>query len=427
MGSSFYSIFLLVVIHLPLLAGSHPSVRQKSLGKSAAELIAFELSQKYGLPLINPQGPTGPVGAQGAKGESGPQGAQGATGPDGKRGDRGATGPTGPRGITGLIGFTGPTGATGPVNILPLNNTIFVDANTTSTIHDGSIAHPYASISAAVQTITPGTSIATKARSTTILIASGIYPENGELIINSDNNQIYLVAMGSVYLARSVSPLLPTNVTINFRATTIPDPNISFGDTVSFSNMNNNFFASNPLQQFQLGQFVISGTLTINDTATTPDLLNVVAYKGAFGLPPTSATSLSIQGTGRANILNFDNAVISRIEAPNSVISARDTVFEGAINVLSYGTIYSSSILNGMTIGLSPLNLPTAFSNGGFSIAPTGIYASNVNGAFNGPVGSPPGSSNFLFDGATNYSFIQNSPPSVITPNTSPQVVISSP
>ncbi len=73
--------------------------------------------------ITGPQGPAGPVGAQGPAGVPGPAGTQGpagvkgALGPAGPAGLNGATGPAGPPGATGLAGATGPPGAPGPAGL----------------------------------------------------------------------------------------------------------------------------------------------------------------------------------------------------------------------------------------------------------------------------------------------------------------------
>jgi hypothetical protein len=185
---------------------------------------------------------------------------------------------------------------------------------------------------------------------------------------------------------------------------------------VSFTDLNSSLFYVNAAaagQIGQTGQFLITGTLNINDTSTNPQPPsppNLVSYRGAIiGIPPGSSgptpTSLSINGTGstRNHVLNLDNAsLVSAINSPNSLINARDTAFgtTGPISIiaLSYGLIDYSNISNGMTISELPRNL---IGNG------AGIYSSTISGTFTGPAG---GGSNqpWLLDGATNYWRYQN-------------------
>jgi hypothetical protein len=65
------------------------------------------------LDIGQPQGETGPPGAQGVPGPAGPQGLLGPPGPQGVQGVRGDQGPQGPAG-TSLPGPAGPQGAIGP-------------------------------------------------------------------------------------------------------------------------------------------------------------------------------------------------------------------------------------------------------------------------------------------------------------------------
>jgi hypothetical protein len=61
-----------------------------------------------------PQGEIGPQGPQGEVGPQGPQGLQGEIGPIGPQGEQGEIGPQGPQGLQGEIGPQGPQGETGP-------------------------------------------------------------------------------------------------------------------------------------------------------------------------------------------------------------------------------------------------------------------------------------------------------------------------
>ncbi|MDP1880180.1 MAG: hypothetical protein Q8K60_04500 [Parachlamydiaceae bacterium] len=317
---------------------------------------------------------------------------------------RGPPGPQGPRGFRGPIG---PQGIPGPDR--PLTNTIFVDVNTTSTTQDGSITNPYSSIQTALNTITPGTTVNGKLRTVTLLIASGIYPEN--LVINSNNNQIELVALGSVYIVNFMTPSVdPRSVTINFLATTVPDPSLGFGDMVSFTDLNSSFFYKNAQsgEIGQTGQFLITGTLFINDLSTATTAPNLVSYRGGIiGIPLGGGSpTTSIDGTGstRLHFLNLDNAsIVSSLNDPFAVINARDTLFGGnspSVVVNSYGLIYYSAISNGMTIATVPGLLAGRGS---------GIYSSDLSGTYTytGPVPAAPNLP-WLFDGATNYWRKQN-------------------
>jgi hypothetical protein len=78
-------------------------------------------TSSYWVEPFGPQGATGTNGATGSTGATGSQGIQGVTGATGSQGIQGPTGPTGSQGIqgptgpTGSQGIQGPTGATGPV------------------------------------------------------------------------------------------------------------------------------------------------------------------------------------------------------------------------------------------------------------------------------------------------------------------------
>jgi hypothetical protein len=394
------AIFILTFIFslaLNPLSASSQHLNQKSFRKALNELVALQLDAAYH-PQPGSTGPQGPTGATGPKGNTGLRGATGPQGEEGKRGSRGAKGATGPQGITGPAGATGPGGPTGIVS--PLTQTIFVDVNTTSTIQDGSIVNPYSSIQAAVNTIPPGTTEADKRRSFTIFVASGLYPENGNLIINSNNNQIDLVALGSVYLVQSLTPAtVSTNITVNFTATTTPLSGV--GDTVSFSSVNNNFFSPLIGTPFQFGQFVLSGTLFINDTSVPATPINEVSYKGLAGLA-SAPGFLGIDGTGstKQHVLSLNNMYVGgQINSPQAILNARDSLFADLVNVLSYGIINHSTIAQGMTISQLPLALTGPAS---------GFYFSNLNGLFSGPVGAVGANATYRIDGSTNYWLGQN-------------------
>jgi hypothetical protein len=364
---------------------------QKKFRKTLAELVVAQLKAKCHLVEPGPTGPRGPKGSTGARGATGPTGQRGAAGVIGALGLRGPIGSVGPQGERGAIGATGATGGVDP--IIPLNNTIFVDVNTTSTSQDGSIANPYSSIQTAVNTIPAGTALEQQFRSFTIFVASGIYPENGNLVINLNNNQIELVALGAVYIVQAINPLAPTNVIVNFNATT--DLGTSIGDTLSFSTIGNNFFANNGGQFPQIGEFLMVGNLIINDTSTTM-AINQVSYKGAviFGIDDSAITPT------KPHVLNLANTYLPNgLNAPNSVLNARDSVLGGTAIVNTYSMIYFSSIIGGMTISQLP----------GSSTGPgSGIYSSFLSGTFSGPGTGSGTNQDYLLDRASNYWFTQN-------------------
>lgn len=312
----------------------------------------------------------------------------------------GPPGPQGPIGLMGPQGQQGPQGVPGPVR--PLTNTIFVDVSTISTQQDGSIGNPYSSIQAAINTVPPATNFFEKARAFTIFVASGVYPE--DLVLNMNNNQIELVALGPVFLVKSVNPFIGANVTINFIATFLPDPIATIGDSVSFTALTGNSFFNNQNSIGQTGTFEITGTLFINDISSIPGVINLVSFKGS--------EIQGIDGTGstKAHILEFNNGYTSNLISPQSVVNARDSII-ASFTALSYGVIYSSDFPNGMTI----TQLPSVLTNSG-----AGIYSSSLNGTFNGPAGTGSNSA-FLFDGASNYWFNING--STITLPASKQVI----
>ncbi len=354
----------------------------------------------------------------------GPQGPQGLPGPQGARGPQGLPGPQGPE---------GPQGIPGPVN--PLTNTIYVDGRTSSTSQDGSIGNPYSTIQAAIDTIPAGTTIETKLQSYTIYVASGIYNEN--LTINLNNNQIEIVALGLVILAdpaffTNPIPVNTRNVTVSFTASSAFFPaQQNFGDSLSFTNVDSKLLYPSPAfniagtpfrgNQAQINQFIIIGTLFLNDTSTVPDVVNTLVYKGVvvFGVDGTGSTT--------TNILSLDNATfIGPIDAPQSFINARDTIFGSfggpSITALSYGIINFSTV-NGMTISQRPLDVanPTGFATSPLFLG-SGIYSSNLQGAFVGPVdGVPAYNKAYLLDNASNFWFTQNG--ATISPGATIQVL----
>jgi len=316
------------------------------------------------------------------------------------RGPRGPKGPRGTRGSTGETGATGPQGIPGPV--LPLTNTIFVDASTASTTQDGSIGNPYSSIQAAINTILPPTNLIEKARGFTIMIASGFYPEDLTMTLN--NTQIEFVALGPVYLAKSINPFIGSNVTINFTATALPDPAAPFGDSVSFNALASPSFSSNPFLIAQLANFEITGQVTINDTSTIAGIINSVSFRG------TALQGIEGSGSTKMHLLEFNNAFITTLNDPLGIVNARDSSF-GSFTALSYSIIYFSSMQNGMTIA----QLPSTFTSSG-----PGIYSSSLAGTFVGPAGAGLDQA-FLFDPMSNYWFNKNG--GAIIPPAAKQVI----
>jgi hypothetical protein len=308
-----------------------------------------------------------------------------------------------------------------------LTNILFVDANTTSGFQNGSIHHPYSTIQAALNTIVPPTNIAGRAMGYTILIASGIYPE--DLTITSNNNVIELVALGPVFLLKQVDPFTTTNVTINFVATALVDPAAQIGDSVLFSSLASDVFF-NDLSVNAIataGNFEITGTLFINDTSSVPNVTNAVSYKGSI------ISGINGTGSTKVNRLELTSGFVFDLNAPNSVINARDSLI-GNMTALSYGVINSSQIGN-----ITITQAPSTFTPSG-----AGIYSSPIGGnitftqlpslptfpgisslaggTFNGPAGTGTNAA-FLFDAATNFWFINNG--GIINPPASKTVINS--
>jgi hypothetical protein len=387
-------LFLLVSSAMMHLSASHchaDAISQEKFRKILAQLAEAKLEEKFGSQgSTGPTGPTGPsgaTGAAGARGSAGPRGAageDGAAGATGPRGRVGATGATGATGAAGVTGATGATGATGPTEPLrPLTNTIFVDAGTITPVaqQNGSIARPYSTIQAAIDTIPPATTFLEKTRTFSILIASGVYPENGQLTIDVDNNQIELVALGSVYLAQanSATDILPTNVVINFLSTTAILPN---ADAVIFSNVSNTTLDVAGFPPSQLGQFILIGTLNINDTSTAPGV-NIVSYTGGivFGL---GADYSGIVGSGlatdKSHILNLDNAFITSaggvgvgINSPRSIVIAKDSNIQGGTTVYSIEAQDSTFGQSTSAVGTAP-----TFTNNGINVHNTQFEANVI-------------------------------------------------
>lgn len=155
---------------------------------------------------VGPQGPRGPAGSrgpQGAKGLSGGKGPTGAAGggtgptgpqgplgppngPTGPTGDQGPTGDTGPTGAQGPTGDTGPTGpcCTGPPGPDPTfpppteTQKVWVYVGATGLNPDGTILHPFPTITQALNSITD----ATASKPYNINVGAGIYTEPNVLL-----------------------------------------------------------------------------------------------------------------------------------------------------------------------------------------------------------------------------------------------------
>ena len=92
--------------------------------------------------LVGPPGPTGPTGATGATGPIGLQGPTGATG---------AIGPSGPQGPTGAQGPPGQGGCDEPTT---QTRVVFVTKAGDDATADGTVCHPFLTITAAMASIT---------------------------------------------------------------------------------------------------------------------------------------------------------------------------------------------------------------------------------------------------------------------------------
>lgn len=315
----------------------------------------------------------------------------GLKGPRGHKGHKGDKGTTGATGATGVTGATGATGSTGIVN--PLTRTIFVDAGSTSVTPNGSIADPYPTIQAAINTIPPSTVVTEQILSYTIFVASGIYDE--DVVITLANQQVEIIGLGQVVLINPAT-FSGRNLTVNFVGTA--DLGLMIADSLSISSVNATTSALNFADTSVIGargKFVIFGTLFINDTSSIVGVMNNVILNGV-AIDLTAGTPMAVDGTGstKVNELRCNNVVLFGVNAPQTIISASNSTIQSA-TVLAYDIITSCILDGSLTVTAVPPYPTTSSMNlTSFSDSMTGgIFQ------FNGIANS------LILDTFTNYWF----------------------
>jgi len=263
--------------------------------------------------------------------------------PKAKKMKRGKTGKTGARGATGPCGLTGATGACGPVHLIAPYN-LFVDGATTQNplTADGTIAKPYSTIQAAINTISSAMSDTSFEQGVSIIIASGVYDEN--LVINGDNKRISLIGLGTVILG-NVNPgdITWTMTDANNNRMSGIRSSLSIGTLYSLDKADSTIFgqtiASGP-------SFYVNGTITVTNDSTTPG-------HGAVDLVVNACTKvLTFPSSNDFVFLHFTNSDIQGTITGNGntvLLQAVGTHFNQLVQVGSYHTISECTFDAGMT------------------------------------------------------------------------------
>jgi Collagen triple helix repeat (20 copies) len=321
--------------------------------------------------LVGPPGPTGPTGATGATGATGPQGPTGATG---------ATGATGPQGPTGAQGPPGQGGCDEPTT---QTRVVFVTKAGDDATADGTVCHPFLTITAAMASITDAISPFPDPNNVTkryvISIGPGQYIEsqvhlkaNVQLVGTSSlltrlaipfdindpswtdlnfskdprsgfvgvsllsppldfNFQVPQSVSGKLFF-RNVS-ITPTPV---FTALATSVNQVNIGDSQLSSG-----YTQNGINMSMFGSFVSAGNITINSQISTDTQVNLVGggingniivnvQSGHIPIDPLNLTSFAITENNfnpfpnsGALIVNGVNNVITRVRATADSIPIR--------------------------------------------------------------------------------------------------------
>lgn len=256
------------------------------------------------------------------------------TGFTGGSGGTGATGPTGPAGTASNTGATGATGSTGP-GTLPLTRQRFIDQGTSSTVHNGSFAQPFSSITQFLRSRTNTTSVTEAAANYVgwLVPAVGAYIENvifpaycsTELRAPSFSLTTFVGAIidGSVLWTNSGGSI----VAFPSAAASIHNINVTFGITVTDD-------PTAPLSSFSFSGDTVSGELA------------GATLGGDFISSPCSRLQ---------NVYFLNANVVGSIDcgsAGNSAaLNLRDSTVQG--NITSNGLIADGSIIDSPQITMA--------------------------------------------------------------------------
>lgn len=270
---------------------------------------------------------------------------------------------------------------------------VFVDASSTQIKQDGSIARPFKTIQAAINSVC-AKRLENPEDSYTILITDGVYKEN--LVINGNNKRINLVAFNHVVLGTSKNG---NTITWN-----MDDSSNNINPELSLNVLTLNTAIVNTVpgvNKGYTGQFHIEGNIQITSNAIYPLTANLLL------------TSVYVNGkinyTGKATVQElglFLNQTTTNGINPNKVSGVNLHIAEHVhmnqeLNIDNFGRIHASSIRDGMTLLQAKEN-----SSG---VEPEGILLTKFSGKLQAPKGAK-----ILLDSYTNYWFQANK----VTPKT---------
>lgn len=316
------------------------------------------------------------------RGKKGHHGKRGHRGHRGKQGSQGIQGIPGTQGTQGIQGTQGVQGPSTPLGFIAPHD-LFVDAATTQDplTADGTLAKPYKTIQAAINSIPAATSATEFQLGTTIYIAGNLYPESP--VINGDSKRIVLVAMGDVVLS---SILTPTSITVNYTPA-----NTNFGtnqfSSVTVESLTSLDYSATPITGSSIGsspKFNLNSIIVNNASSSRVDLTVNAALQG------TITSTLN-----PVSIFLYNSYIISPLTllASNGhIVVAESTVFSGAVTatfVFCERCIFDG----GLTIASSVT--PNYSVNEGFGEG-LGYVNCQINTALNG------GDFNFWVDSFTN-------------------------
>jgi len=304
----------------------------------------------------------------------------------GKRGKRGPIGPQGPRGPIGPPGKPG-------LAVFPLSSTIFVDGSTkfTNLSQDGSIARPYSTIQQAINAVPVAQNANDYRKVFTIIISSGVYDE--DLVIQGNGKHIKLCALGPVTLGNATGPNFQPAAgdiarSITWNVTSGNDFGTQIPTNLTISSL---VFPEQGglLNEGYLSQFRITGSLNVSGNGA-----GFLSFNGEL------FNNLNVTGFSSFDLYLFSSHIRGSVQASNNnyiLQIAKDSFFDGPIQIGSYGKISRSVIASGMQV-----SSPLAGQESATIEAPIGIYATSLKGNFQGPAGSI-----FLLDAPSNYWFLQ--------------------
>lgn len=288
--------------------------------------MAFDENSPCNFMNVTPIGahllPKGTVVLKTKRGKHGDRGRKGRRGKQGSTGTQGPQGPQGPQGIQGPIGPIGPVGT---ANFIAPHN-LFVDAATTQNplTADGTLAHPYNTITAAVNSIPTPTSATQFALGTTIYVAGGVY--NEDLNINGDSKRITIVALGNVTLGTGAT----NTVNITYTAA-----NGTFGASIrtsvtfeSLTAVDRGAIPGTAIAAPSVPAFRFLGAINVLNNSSTffrPDLL-INADISTITLAPASTEGLQVYTYNTV----VRNALILPADTVFDFVS-NDTVFLGLV------------------------------------------------------------------------------------------------